>query len=387
MFRNENVLDIEYVPERLPHREQQLNELMAVLGPVVEKPGEMARRVLVTGDIGTGKTVTTKKFGQLIEAEALRRGMRLYYVHVNCQKLRGSFFHVLLAAMRRLKPRFPGRGFATHELLSALMSELDEQDAYMIITLDDAEALIDKCGSAPFYDLSRAHDERMGGPMRLSLICVVRDPARLEALDEATRSTLLEYAIHMPRYTKEQLFDILADRARLAFFEGVVRDDILEFVAEIAAPRGDARFAIQLLWRAGKLAEAEGRREIMAEHVRRAVAQIWGVPKDLVLSLPLHAKLLLLAVARELQLTDESHVRMGLVEDTYRVVCEEFGQEPRKHTQVWKYVQELAKLNILSTRPSGPGMRGRTTLIGLQSIPAQELAQVLEEELSKELKA
>jgi len=385
LFRDEEVLSLDYVPERLPHREKQLSELFSIFSPILEKPGSAARRVLITGNIGTGKTVTAKKFGELIQLEAQRRGLELHYVHVNCRIQRGSFFHVLLKAVRHLKPSFPGRGFATHELLSALLDALDERDAYMILTLDDMEALVDKCGADPFYDLSRAHDDRTGGPYRLSLICILRDPGKLEKLDPATRSTLEEYVIHMPDYTKEQLFDILMDRVRLAFYEGAVREDVVEFIAEIAAPRGDARYAIELLWRAGKLAELEGQAEIMPEHVRRARAQVWPVEKDVLKALPLHAKLFLLAIARVFKFTDEAYISMGEAEDTYRMVCEELRQEPRKHTQVWKYVQDLAKLQLISTKPSGQGYRGRTTLISLYSIPAEELERELSALLSKEL--
>jgi len=386
LFKNESVFDIEYVPERLPHRGKQLEELMEVFSPILEQPGRIARRVLVVGDIGTGKTVTTKKFGQLIEEEARKRGVKLFYAHVNCQRLRGSFFHVLLMAMRRIKPSFPERGYAPHELFMSLMGTLDEEDAHMIITLDDAEALIRRNGSGPLYDLSRAHDDQLEGKRRLSLICVIRDRRKVDELDEATKSTLMEYVLQMPRYTSEQLYDILADRARLGFYEGAIKDSTVRFVAELSASRGDARFAIELLWRAGKLAESEGKREVMPEHVRKALARVWPIPREAILGLPTQAKLILLALAREFQMTDEPYLRMGELEDTYRVICEEFGVRPLKHTQTWKYVRELADRGIISAEASGPGTRGRTTLIGLR-VPADELRRAMEEELSKELGA
>ena len=382
LIKDEEPLGLDYVPERLPHREEQLAQLMSIFTSALK--ARMARRVLITGKIGTGKTVTAKKFGQLIEEEARRMGLELHYVHVNCRLQNGSFFHVLLEAMRRLRPDFPERGYATNELLTLLLRELDERDAFMIITLDDAEALIEKAGSKPFYALSRAHDARMGGPYRLSLICVLREPERLKQLDDATRSMLEEYAIHMPEYTKEQLFDILMDRVRLAFFEGTIREEVVAFIAELAAAEGNARYAIELLWRAGKLAEQEGRYEVLPEHVRRAKVMVWPVEKSVLKALSVHEKLLLLAVSRLFKFTDEAKVTMGEAKDEYRVVCEEFEQEPRKHTQLWKYVQHLASLNLITAEPSGPGMRGRTTLIGLL-VPADELERELMAMLSEEL--
>ena len=382
LIKDEEPLSLDYIPERLPHREEQLNQLLNIFASALEAGA--ARRVLITGRVGTGKTVTAKKFGQVVGEVARRKGIKLYYVHVNCRLQNGSFFHVLLKAMRQLRPSFPDRGYATNELLMLLLRELEERDAFMIITLDDAEALIDKEGSRPFYTLSRAHDASMNGPHRLSLICVLREPEKLKGLDEATRSTLEEFAIHMPEYSKEQLFDILMDRVRLAFVEGAIREDVVAFIAELAATEGNARYAIELLWRAGKLAEQEGRYEVLPEHVRRAKVLVWPVERAILGALSVHEKIFLLALSRLFKFTDEAKVTMGEAKEEYKVLCEEFGQKPRKHTQLWKYVQRLAKLSLISAEPSGPGMRGRTTLIGLL-VPADELEKELTGLLSKEL--
>ena len=65
LIKDEKPLGLDYVPERLPHREEQLAQLTSIFSSAL-KAG-MARRVLITGKIGTGKTVTAKKFGQLIK--------------------------------------------------------------------------------------------------------------------------------------------------------------------------------------------------------------------------------------------------------------------------------------------------------------------------------
>jgi cell division control protein 6 len=74
---------------------------------------------------------------------------------------------------------------------------------------------------------------------------------------------------------------------------------------------------------------------------------------------------------------------MGEAENAYAVVCEEYGEEKRGHTQLWKYVQELSALDVIKTEPSSVGLRGKTTLISLPHVSASEL----EHELSKTLGA
>jgi cell division control protein 6 len=72
---------------------------------------------------------------------------------------------------------------------------------------------------------------------------------------------------------------------------------------------------------------------------------------------------------------------MGEAEDAYAVVCEEYGQEKRGHTQLWKYMHELSTLDIIKTESSGTGQRGKTTLISLPKISAAELETELQKSL------
>ena len=99
--------------------------------------------------------------------------------------------------------------------------------------------------------------------------------------------------------------------------------------------------------------------------------------------LNLHQKLLLLGIARRFKQSDSAYLSMGEAEDAYAIVCEEYGQEKRGHTQLWKYVHELSTLGIIKTESSGAGQRGKTTLISLPKISAAEL----ETELRKTLGA
>ncbi|MEM2128084.1 MAG: hypothetical protein QXN86_00280, partial [Candidatus Methanomethylicaceae archaeon] len=144
-----------------------------------------------------------------------------------------------------------------------------------------------------------------------------------------------------------------------------------------AGPRGDARYALELLWRSGKYADAEGSSKILPEHVRRAQSDVLQFPIHIIMDLPLHERLFLLSVARALRKSKSAYVTMGEVESVYRVVCETRSIEPRKHTQFWEYLQNLKNLGILQTKISGSGFKGKTTLIGLMNMPAEALESVL----------
>jgi cell division control protein 6 len=281
--------------------------------------------------------------------------------------------------MLKFSPNFPKRGYSAQELLQALMQILDEKKAYVILTLDELDALIQAEGSDALYSLTRVQEDHAKTVQRISLIGILRETTLLNKLDSSTRSTLQNNIIQMDDYSKAQLLDILNDRVATAFYDNAIYPETLDLVAESAALHGgDARYAIELLWRAGKYADTENSRLVQPEHVRKASESVYPiVRKDSISQLNLHQKLFLLGVARRFKQSDAAYLSMGEAENAYAIVCEEYGAEKRGHTQLWKYVQELSVLDVIKTEHSSAGQRGKTTLISLPHVSATELEQEL----------
>jgi len=388
VFRDESPLSLEYVPSRLPHREDKLSFLVQLFRFAIEKPSSMSQRVLITGDVGTGKTVLSQRFGLDITRAAKNRKVNLHYVHVNCRENKGSLFLIMKRTLEKLSPEFPKRGFAPEELLQVLMDMLDDQNAHLILALDELESLIQTEGSTPIYTLTRIQEERPGAPTRLSLICILRQPECLEKLDPSTMGTLQRNFVRLEKYSANQLQAIISDRVELAFKERTVPEATVTFLADVAGSSGDARYAIELLWRAGKYADSENASVVSAEYVRKAIASVYPAMRtDYIAALSVHEKLLLLALSRLLIQRDTAYVSMGDVEREYQAACDEFNEEPRQHTQVWKYARALSSIGIISAQMSGEGMRGRTTLLGLAQVPASKMQESLEAALESARKA
>jgi len=386
VFKDESKLDINYVPQCLLHRKLQLNLLNQFFRFAVENPGRMTQRALIVGNIGTGKTVLSQNFGFNITKEAKQRNINLNYIHINCRECKGSLFMILQRTIMKFYPNFPRRGYSAEELLQTLMQILDEKDAYLILTLDELESIVQKEGSDPLYNLSRIQEDRIDAPKRLSLICILRQPEHLENLDPSTRSTLQRNIIRLEDYSESQLEDILNDRVNMAFRNGTVPAQTMVLIAELGnSEGGNARYSIELLWRAGKYADALELREVSPECVRNAVASVYPVVrKDMIPEFSLHEKLFLLGIARHFKQTDSAYVSMGDAEEVYTLICEEYDEKSRGHTQLWKYVNSLSTAGIIETMVSGVGQRGKTTLIGLPRVPASDLEQELVKILSRD---
>ncbi|MEM2319188.1 MAG: ORC1-type DNA replication protein [Candidatus Bathyarchaeia archaeon] len=386
VFKDETKLDISYIPSRLLHREKEMRLLEEFFNFILQAPGKMAQRVLLVGGVGTGKTALAQRFGLNVVREAVQRKINLTYIHVNCREYRGSLFLILRHVVSNFQPTFPKRGFSAEELLQILLQILDEKNAYVILTLDEFESLVEREGSEAVYKLTRLQEVRFEKPQRVSLICILKSLKTVEGLDSSARSTLQSNVIRLQEYTREQLVDITSDRVQLAFKPLTVPEDTISLIAELAyAEGGNARFAIELLWRAGKYADAEDLGTVTPECVRRAVAGIYAVArKSDIATLNLHEKLFLLGIARFFKENDRAYASLTEVEQAYAIVCEEFGESPHSHTQLWKYLQTLSALGIVQKSVSALEQRGRSTFISLSRIPAYELEKALMELLERE---
>jgi len=386
IFKDESKLDINYIPAKLPHRETQQRLLFEFFSFLLRCPDRMSQRVILTGDVGTGKTALAQHFGANITSEANKRGLKFRYVHVNCREYRGALQPVVHRAIATFQPTFPARGYGAEEMLAMLMQVLDEEEAFMVLTLDEFDSLIEKEGSDAVYKLTRLQEMRQGKPQRLSFIFIMRDLKPTEQLDDSARSTLQRSIIHLERYGKTQLIDILSERVKLAFELGAVSEDVVDLVAELAhTETGNARFGIELLWRAGKYADANDAGALAPEYVRQAMSSIVpSLRRSEVESLGLHERLFLLAVARYFKENEESYVALSQLEKEYAVVCEEFDEQPNSHTQIWNYTQYLSKLGVIKAEVGSAETRGRVTRVSLPSIPAEELERQLSRSLEQE---
>jgi len=386
VFKDETKLDIAYVPNRLPHREREQRLLMEFFSFILRAPEKMAQRVIITGDIGTGKTALSQRFGTDMMQEAKKLGINLRYVHVNCREYRGSLFLVLHHIISISHPHFPKRGYSPEELLRMLFQDLDSEGAYVILALDEFESLIEREGSEAVYQLTRLQETRQDKPQKISLICIMRNLKAIEQLDASTRSTLQSNIIRLGNYSKQQLTDILNDRVTLSFKPLAVIEETVSLIAELAhSEDGSARFGIELLWRAGKYADAEDLDAVTPECVRKAASSIVPTMRKADLaSLNLHEKLLLLAITRLFKENQKAYVSLAEAKRAYAVACEEFGLNAHSHTQLWKHLQTFSSVGIVKTEVSNVASGGRSTLIYLPRIPAAELEKELNVLLTKE---
>lgn len=376
VLSNLEALDFDYVPKELVHRDEQLRFLAQMFKPLLSN---VPQNVVIKGPVGTGKTVMAKTFCRSLTATARKQGTIIEYVHINCRK-RSSDAMTLLGILNHFDPRFPDRGFSVQEMIEVLRKQLRKRNAQLLLVLDEADALLKKSGSNLIYMLTRFSDEAPQEKCPISLLLISQKDV-LSMLDVSALSTFKRNnALSLDKYTRNELYDIVSQRVELAFHVNTVDNECLDLIADIASEWGDARLAIEILWKAGIAADHQHVQMVTPEHVRAAKAETYSVVTESKLrNLDRHQLLTLHAIAKRLKKDGTAYVNTGDAEKTYAITCEEYSEKPRSHTMFWNYLKDIESAGFITMKLSGKGQLGTTQLISLPDIPAEVVSQKVTE--------
>jgi len=376
VIKNVAFLDFDYVPDEILHRDKQLGFLAQMFKPLLSN---VSQNAVIKGPVGTGKTVIAKKFCQKLVNIARKQGKIIEYIHINCRK-RSSDSMVLLGILNHFDSRFPDRGFSVQEMLGVLRKQLVKRNAQLLVVLDEADALFKKNTSNIVYNLTRFSDESSTDKIPVSLLLISQKDI-ISMLDSASVSTFKRSnVLTLDKYNREELYDIVNQRVDLAFHKSTVQQDCVDLIADIASEWGDARFAIELLWKAGIAADYQHTQNVTPEHVRAAKAETYSIVTETKLkNLDKHPLLALYSIAKRLKKDNTAYVNTGDAEKTYILTCEEYNEKPRTHTMFWNYLKEIENAGFINLKTSGKGQLGTTQKISLPDIPAEVVSSKVEE--------
>ncbi|MEM2334142.1 MAG: orc1/cdc6 family replication initiation protein [Candidatus Caldarchaeum sp.] len=359
----------DYVPQSLPHRSSQIRNIASVLAIVLRsvKPSNL----FLYGKTGTGKTAVCRYVLNRLSSEVSDRGLNVRFVYVNC-RMAGTEYRVLAELCATAGVSVPFTGLSKAELFRRFRTACSRLNLSFVICLDEVDVLVKDFGDDLLYELTRSSTERCW----VSLIGISNDLMFKEQLDPRVLSSLSEEEVVFPPYTATEIADILVDRAAQALRPGSIGEDVIRLCAALAASEhGDARRAIDLLRVAAEVAEREGAERIEEQHVRKAQSMIErGRVKEVVLSLPLHSRLVLLAIYMSARKGLET--TSGTIYNMYREFCISIGLEPLTDRRVSTLVSELDMLGIIACELVSYGRHGRTRKIK-PTISFNEIAEIL----------
>ena len=212
------------------------------------------------------------------------------------------------------------------------------------------------------YELTRINETLTKS--KVSIIGISNDLRLKEFLDPRVFSSLSEEELVFRPYDASELRNILLERSKLSFQEGVLSDSALSICSALAAAEhGDARRALDLLRVAGEVAERQEAKVITEEHVRQAEKHIeHNRVIEALKNLTLHSKLVLLSVYH----LNKSSATTGEIYDIYNELCGEMGAGLLTQRRLGTLINELDSMGLVNAKVVSMGRYGRTKKIRLE---------------------
>ena len=388
LFVNRELLRSSFVPEVLPHREQQIHELAQILSPALNY--ETPSNVIIYGKTGTGKTVVVKYVGEELQIKGTAMGKQIHFLYINAQLI-DSLYKILQYIGQQLINNtldiIPLNGLPIDALFSKITQRLDTHKQIIIIVLDESDKI--KTNDEALYMLTRVNEQLQNA--KISIICISNDLKYTEFLDPKVLSSFGPENMIFNAYDAQELQDILRERARVALKSDTIDDEVIPLCAALAArEHGDARKALDLLRVSAEIAERNSDLKITRQHVRLAQKKIESdCMAEVVWNLPLQSKLVIIAILKTLKNHREAGISevitTGKVYDYYRDLCKKARYDCLPQRRITDLVSELDMLGIITARVISKGRQGRCKEITL-SAPATQIIGILQEdEMLREL--
>jgi cell division control protein 6 len=354
IFRDRSKLSPRYVPEELPHRQAQLQQIVHVFSDAAKDPDRFPLAILqMVGVAGIGKTSTVLRSSKLIEEQFAKSRLTLKTAYINLKLQGGNKFAIYRFLLERIAPELPAQGLSAEEMLRYLLRYLRENRQYALIVMDEIDYLIKTSkDTGIIYDLTRLNEFEPDKPCNVKgVIFIARSTEFYSRLDPAELSTLGRVPMEFHTYSLQQVSDILESRAARAFSPKAIGSDVIDKVASIITSpevNGDVRYALDLLLYAGNLAESQGTGRVTLDHVRKVHGQVHpSITTEEIEQLSRDHLVSLMALVRALKSKKKPYVELKDVRLYATELVEQLGM---KKIDVEDYLDDLKARRLVDIK-------------------------------------
>lgn len=378
IIKNREILHFTYIPKTIQHRKTEQEQITQALSPILKQ--SIPPNLLVYGEPGTGKTLIIKTILNKIRTRVEKSNFPIKLVYSN-SKDQSNTMGLLISLGRQInldEEQLPGNGLSISEVFNRLLKKINNDKLNVIFVIDEIDylaELVQKTGKDILYQLTRANERLEQGS--LSLVGVSNNLNFKENLDPRVISSLGEEEIIFGPYNTEQIEEILQERIKDAFLENSVETGAIKLcAAKSGGEHGDARRALDLILKAGEIAERQQSEKVTDKHVAEAYIKMQDqIIKSSLKTLPLQKKLTMIAIMRSKgSSTNEIY-------STYKNLCQSIGKEELTNRRIKQMLSEIDIAGLISGKLVTQGTHGSTKKYTLE-ISTEIIKHAFKDDLS-----
>ena len=369
IFKNKDVLSSSFVPEGIMHRNNEIATLSRVMAPSLLFEG--ISNVLVYGFSGTGKSLVTKFVAKKLASSAEEKKANVLPVYINCRLENNNTEYRLIANLCAVfNINVPESGLSVNSLYKRLVKTIDAESTYLILVLDEIEKLIQHAGDGVLYSLLRLNESLKHA--KIAIIGISNNIDLKASLDQRVRSSLNPVEIIFRPYNADEIFDILLNRSKDAFYDNALNEGVLrKCAAMVAQEHGDIRKALDLLKVAGERTQQLGKSIITEEELDTAAESLeQNITEGMIKSMTRQSKCILLSIISVARTKRMGKVYSGEVYDAYLKLSDKFGLKSLTFRRVSDLIADMDYNSLVMSRIKSHGRYGRTRELNIAFSPS-----------------
>lgn len=335
LFKNEDALDLEWVPKILPYREDQQHQIASCIKPLLQSRN--GRNIFVYGTPGTGKTSATRWVLRDLEETT----DEVIPIYINCWQ-KNTTYKIIMEICQQIGYTFT-QNKNTEDLFNIVKNIVNKKTA--VFVFDEVDKIED-------FDFLYAI---LNDIFKKSIVIITNYSTWIDQIEDRIKSRLIPEIMEFKQYNKDEIQKILKQRIEYAFQENVWDEEALNIIINKTAELKDIRIGLHLLREAGLIAEDELVRKIKKTHSEKAVERLQGFKINNPESLDEEEKELIDLLKKN------NNLKIG---DLHKIHQEQGGNSSYKKFQ--RTIDKLERGRFITTKKVIGGKEGSTTIVTVE---------------------
>jgi len=233
---------------------------------------QLQQQLILLGPSGVGKTMASKYYGSLAIRYAKENNIDFSVIYINCRDVSSPylFWQTVLSNLDHKAPK----GLGITDLLDKFAHTIKDQ-YHVVIILDELEKLLTALGDKGndiMYTLIRIKSNR-DMKAAISLILISNNAHLEQMFDGPISSSMNTKRVVFGRYSADEIYQILLERASLGLKAGAFLPAIVKLISAYTVNHfsGDARAGIRLLFNSALSAQEQERKRILEKDVKKSI--------------------------------------------------------------------------------------------------------------------